>query len=417
VGKTIAEKILSRKSGQDAFAGNIVIASVDVVFAQDGTGPLTIQQLEKLAINSLANAEKTFFFLDHAAPSPSAELSNAHRLIRKFASRTGAKLSEINEGVCHQRIVETFAKPGDLIVGADSHTCTAGALGAFATGMGSTDVAIAMASGKVWLRVPESYLIRVKNKFPKGVLAKDLILTIIGELSADGATYKALEFEGDTIKNLDMAGRFTLTNMAVEAGAKTGLIASDEVTYRYLSSYGRETDFAKVEADPDANYEKVIEIDVAKLAPVVSTPHTVDQVKKVSEVEGIPIDQVFIGTCTNGRIEDLRVAAAILEGKVSHRKVRLLICPASRTVYKQALREGLIDVFVDSGATIVNPGCGACVGVHAGILADEEVCLSTQNRNFKGRMGNPKAFIYLASPATAAASAIEGKIADPRNYL
>jgi len=417
VGKTIVEKILSEHSGTDAYAGDIIIAEIDAALVQDGTGPLAVQQLQKLGMVEAAKPDRTVLFIDHAAPSPRKELSNAHKVLREFAAKTGAIISDINEGVCHQRIVEDFMNPGEVLIGADSHTCTAGALGAFATGMGSTDVAIGIASGKTWLRVPETFKVHVTGKFKKGVYAKDLMLHFIGMIGADGATYKALEFSGPAIDAMDMSGRFTLANMAVEAGAKAGLFASDEITKEFLESRGRGDKWRPLSADEDANYEKVFEIDVSDLEPTVSCPHTVDNIKVIKEVEGTKIDQVYIGTCTNGRIEDLRVATKILEGRGRHPDTRLLVCPASKEVYLKAIEEGLIAKLISAGAAIINPGCGACVGVHAGILGDGEVCLATQNRNFKGRMGNPEAFIYLSSPAVAAASAIEGVIADPRKYL
>ncbi|MDI6822673.1 MAG: 3-isopropylmalate dehydratase large subunit [Actinomycetota bacterium] len=417
MGKTIAEKILSGHSGRDAHAGDIVVAEIDLAMVQDGTGPLTIQKLQGLDLEKIANPKSTVLFIDHAAPSPRKELSNAHKILREFAQKTGVQLSEVGGGICHQILVESFVRPGDVVVGADSHTCTSGALGAFATGMGSTDVAIVIASGKTWFRVPETIKILINGELPYGVYAKDLILHIIGLIGADGATYKALEFTGETIQDMIMSERFTLCNMAVEAGAKTGLINSDEITRAFLKAQGREEDFRIVKSDEDASYERIVEIDVSLLEPMVSVPHEVDNVKPVGEVEGTKVDQVFIGSCTNGRIEDLRVAAHILKGNRCYPGTRLLICPASRGVYLQAVKEGLFEMMIEAGVVILNPGCGPCIGVHQGILADGEVCLSTQNRNFKGRMGNPESFIYLCSPATAAASAIEGKITDPREYL
>ncbi len=417
MGKTLAEKILSDRSGSDAKAGDIVIAEVDAALLQDGTGPLAVEELRRIGMERAVKPDRTVLFIDHAAPSPRKELSNAHKVLREFAEKTGAILSDVNEGVCHQRMVESFARPGDVIIGADSHTCTSGALGAFATGMGSTDVALGIASGRTWLKVPEAFQIRASGEFPKGVYPKDLILHVIGLIGADGATYKALEFAGDAIEKMSMSGRFTLCNMAVEAGAKAGICASDEVTKEYLESVGRGADWKPLAPDPDAVYERTVEVDVSALEPTISKPHTVDNTAVVSEVAGTKVDQVFIGTCTNGRLEDLRVAASILKGRKRNLRTRLLICPASKGVYLAALAEGLVETFVEAGAAIINPGCGACVGVHAGILGDGEVCLATQNRNFKGRMGNPEGFIYLASPAVAAASAIEGAIADPRAYL
>jgi 3-isopropylmalate/(R)-2-methylmalate dehydratase large subunit len=411
---TIAEKILSEKSGTDAKAGDIVIADVDLVIAQDGTGPLVISQWEKLDTGIVANPGKTIFFIDHAAPSPRRELSNAHRTIRAFGEKTGVLVSDVSSGISHQRLAEDYTEPGNVVVGADSHTCTSGAMGAFATGMGSTDIAVAMSAGKIWLRVPETFLIMVDGWFPKGVYAKDLMLHIIGMLGADGATYKALEFSGDTVKDMDMSSRLTMSSLAVEAGAKAGLFASDKTTKEFMKVRGREARWKEISADDGAQYEKVLRIDASALEPVVSVPHTVDNVKTVSEVKGTKIDQAFLGTCTNGRIEDLRIAARIVKGKKVDPKVRFLVAPASREIYLQALREGLLKTLVEAGATIMNPGCGACVGVHEGILGDGEVCISSQNRNFKGRLGNPDAFIYLASPATVAASALKGCIADPR---
>ncbi len=417
MGKTLSEKILSEKSGKDAYAGDIVITNVDVAMVQDGTGPLAVQQLEKIGMVKVANPEKTILFIDHAAPSPRRELSNAHKILRDFAKKTGAQLSEVGEGVCHQILVESYVNPGDVVIGADSHTCTSGALCAFATGMGSTDIAIGIASGKTWFRVPETFKIVANGVFPKGVYAKDLILHIIGLIGADGATYKALEFTGEIVRNMSMSERFVLSNMAVEAGAKVGLIESDEITRAYLEERGRNDKFREISADEDAIYERIIEIDASKLEPTISFPHIVNNIRTISKVGKVKVDQVFIGTCTNGRIEDLRIAAQILKGRKRHPNARLLICPASREVYLKAVEEGLLKIFIKAGAAIMNPGCGACVGVHQGILADGEVCLATQNRNFKGRMGNPESFIYLSSPATAAVSAIEGKITDPRKYL
>ncbi len=416
MGKTLAEKILSEKSGQNARAGDIVIAKVDVAAFQDGTGPLGVKQLQKMKISKV-KAKTALFFLDHAAPSPRKELSNDHILLREFSRKSGAKLSDIGEGVIHQRLIESFVKPGDVVIGGDSHTCTSGALGAFATGMGSTDVAIGMAMGKTWFRVPDTFRIEVQGQLPPGVFSKDLILYLIGQLGADGATYKALEFGGDGIERLSMASRFVLSNMAVEAGAKVGLIASDRKTREYLKSRGRLKDWRPIAPDKDATYERVIRINAKKLVPQVAFPHTVDNTKPVTRAKGIKVDQVFIGTCTNGRIEDLKIAAKILKNKKRASHTRLIIVPASKNVYLEAMKLGLLEIFVRAGAIIMGPGCGPCVGVHQGVLGDGEVCLSTANRNFKGRMGNPKGFIYLASPATAAYSAIRGKISDPREIF
>jgi 3-isopropylmalate/(R)-2-methylmalate dehydratase large subunit len=417
MGKTLAEKLLSAKAGREAVAGELVIADVDVAFFQDGTGPLAVRQLRKIEMEKVANPERSVLFLDHAAPSPRKELSNDHMLLREFGRRTGATVSEINEGVCHQRVIETFARPGDVVIGADSHSCTAGALCAFATGMGSTDVAVGMALGRTWFRVPATFRVVADGTFPQGVYSKDLILYLIGEIGADGATYKALEFGGSAIDTMEMSERLTLSNMAVEAGAKVGLIASDDVTAGFLKKYVRKSDFEEIKPDTDAVYERVINIDVGKLEPIVSCPHTVDNTKWARELEGTEVHQVFIGSCTNGRLEDLEVAAGILKGKKRHPRTRVIVVPASKNVYLDALQAGHIQTFVEAGATVLGPGCGPCVGVHEGALGDGEVCLSTQNRNFKGRMGNPEGLIYLGSPATAAATAIKGEIADPREVL
>ena len=414
MGQTIAEKIISQHAGKKVKAGELCIAKVDVAAVQDGTGPLMVQEFKKLGKKTLANPQRSILFIDHASPSPRKELSNTHLVLREFAKETGAVLSDTGAGVCHQRLVESFVNPGEILVGADSHTCTSGALGAFATGMGSTDVAVAMALGKTWLKVPSTFKIEVNGEFQKGVYAKDVILHLIGEIGADGATYRALEFCGSTIENMSMADRFTLANMAVEAGAKAGLFVSDEKTREYLEKQGRGDKFTEIKPDEDAVYERIIKIDASKLEPTVSCPHTVDNTKPAKALKDVKINQVFIGTCTNGRIEDLRIAAEILKGKKVNPDVRLIVVPASKQVYLQAMDEGLLKIFVESGGQILGPGCGPCVGVHAGTLGDGEVCLATQNRNFQGSMGNTKGFIYLCSPATAAVSAINGYITDPR---
>ncbi len=417
MGKTLAEKILSQKSGSDARSGDIVIAKVDLVFAQDTTGPLAVRQFQTSGFERLANPQKTALFLDHAAPSPNHRLSTDHALLRHFAQQTGCLISDVGDGVCHQIVVESLAKPGDVIIGADSHTVTAGGLGAFATGMGSSDIAIAFGLGKSWFRVPESIKVVVSGNFPDGVYAKDLILYLIGQIGADGATYKALEFSGDSVNTMPMSQRFSIANMAIEAGAKAGLFAADKTAEDYLASQGRGNHYQPIFPDADASYEQTININVANLEPIVSKPHTVDNIAPVRELKGTKIQQVFIGTCTNGRLEDLAVAASILKGKKCHPETRLIIAPASRQVLLAAIKAGYIPSLIEAGAVILPPGCGACLGLHQGVLGDGESCLSTANRNFKGRMGNPEAFIYLGSPATAAATAIAGEITDPREVM
>jgi 3-isopropylmalate/(R)-2-methylmalate dehydratase large subunit len=416
-GNTLAEKILSAKSGSKARAGDIIIARVDLAFVQDTTGPLTVRQFFAGGFKRPADSLKVAVFLDHAAPSPSSNLSNDHLFLRGFIQETGGLLSEVGEGVCHQIVSESLAKPGDLIVGADSHTVTAGGLGAFACGMGSTDIAIAMGLGKTWFRVPESIKIALSGKFARGVFAKDLILYLIGHIGADGATYKALEFSGDGINNISVPERLTVANMAVEAGAKVGIFPSDELTREFLREQERPDDYQPVFPDSNAVYEQTIDIDLAELEPMVAKPHTVDNVAPVEKLKGTKIHQVLIGTCTNGRLLDLEVAVRILKGKKRHPHTRLIVAPASRSVLSLAIKMGYIQTLLDAGAIILPPGCGPCLGLHQGVLGTGEACLSTANRNFVGRMGNPEAFIYLGSPATAAAAALMGEITDPREVI
>ncbi|MCL5070842.1 MAG: 3-isopropylmalate dehydratase large subunit [Actinobacteria bacterium] len=415
--KTIAEKILSAHAGRNVRAGDIAVVDVDVVMAQDGTGPLTVSQIKKLGFNKVANPAKSIFFIDHAAPSPRKELSDSHKILRDFAKESGARLSDIGEGVCHQILVESYVCPGDVVIGADSHTCTSGALGAFATGMGSTDIAVGFALAKTWLLVPQTIRVNFNDKLGRGVYAKDLIIYLIGKITADGATYKVFEFNGSASSKLTMEDRFTISNMAVEAGAKTGIFAADEITNQFLSQQGRAKCFKEIKADEGAKYESEINIDCSEVEPMISMPHTVDNTIPVSKIDKVKVDQVLIGTCTNGRLSDLKIAAGILKGRKVADDVRLIVVPASKGVYLEALHAGIIETLIESGAAVISPGCGPCVGVHQGILGDGEVCLSTQNRNFKGRMGNPDAFIYLSSPATAAWSAVKGFIADPREVL
>jgi len=417
MGKTLAEKILSLKSHSKAKAGDVVIADVDLAFVQDTTGPLTIRQFKESSFKALAKPQQTIIFLDHAVPSPAQQLSNDHILLRRFAEEIGCCISEIGDGICHQLVAENFANPGDIIVGADSHTVTAGALGAFATGMGSSDVAVALALGKTWFRVPESFLIELNGVFPRGVYGKDLILYLIGQIGADGANYKALEFGGKALARVTMSQRLTIANMAVEAGAKVGLFPSDKITKDFLKEHGRGDNYQPLYPDAGANYERVIPVNLDQLEPMVSLPHAVDNVRPVTQVKRVKIQQAFIGTCTNGRLEDLAVAAEILKGKKRHPATRLLIAPASRQVLIHAIEKGYIQSLIEAGAIILPPGCAACLGLHQGVLGDGEVCLSTANRNFRGRMGNPEAMVYLASPATAAASAIKGEITDPREFM
>lgn len=416
-GKTLSEKIMGEHCGREVSAGEVAVVNVDLSYVQDGTGPLTVRRMKEMGLERAYAPEKTIFFFDHASPSPRLELSNDHKLLREFARQTGIIISDVGNGISHHVSIENYACPGDIIVGADSHTCTNGALGAFATGMGSTDIAVAIALGKTWMKVPETYLVEAKGRFSKGVFAKDLILHLIGKISSKGATYKALEFTGEAIKGMSMAGRCTIANMAVEAGAKAGLFPPDDETRDFLSAVGREEAFRELKSDEDADFEKIIEINASVLEPTIACPHLVDNTKTISELGKVKVDQVFIGTSCNGRLEDLHIAAGILKGERVSRNTRVIITPASRRVYLEALTDGTVKTFVDAGALVTAPGCGACVGVHEGVLGDGEVCLATQPRNFKGRMGNPNAFIYLGSPAVAAASALMGEIYDPREVM
>jgi 3-isopropylmalate/(R)-2-methylmalate dehydratase large subunit len=416
-GKTLSEKIIGEHCGRGISAGEVVVVNVDLSYVQDGTGPLTVRRMKEMEIEKAYNPDKTIFYLDHASPSPRMELSNDHEFLRDFARKTGIILSDVGNGISHHVTLEKYARPGDIIVGADSHTCTGGALGAFATGMGSTDVAVAIALGKTWMRVPETHLVEVNGRLPKGVYSKDIILHLIGKITSNGATYKALEFTGDTITGLSTAARSTIGNMAVEAGAKVGLFPPDSETRKFLKLMGREEAYRELRSDEDANIEKHIEINAEELEPTIACPHLVDNTKTISELGKVKVDQVFIGTSCNGRLEDLHIAASILKGNHVNRDTRVIVTPASRRVYLEALRDGTVETFVEAGALVTTPGCGACDGVHLGILGDGEVCLATQPRNFKGRMGDPNAFIYLGSPAVAAATALTGEISDPREVM
>ena len=412
--KTIAEKILSNHAGKDLKAGDFAICNIDFCFGQDGTSGIIIDRFNQLGIDKVFNRDKFAIVIDHNSPSPNQGVAAIHKKLRDFTKKLNLRLYDIGCGVCHQIIPEMgHVLPGDLILGADSHTCTYGALGALSTGVGSTDLAISLACGKNWFRVPESIKIIVKGEIPEYISAKDIILYIIKDLRADGATYRSVEFCGPVIKSLSLDQRFTICNMAVELGAKFGVIDPDEKVYSFL----RKSTKAKLKpqlADKNAKYSLIKEYDISKLSPQIAKPHTVDNVCNIEEVVGTPINQAYLGTCTNGRLEDLEIAAEILKGKKINRDIRFMICPASKSIYLLALKRGLVKIFIEAGVSVLNPGCGPCVGTHQGVPADKEVVISTANRNFKGRMGNPNAFIYLASPATVTVSALKGKIADPR---
>ncbi|HEX54572.1 MAG: 3-isopropylmalate dehydratase large subunit [Candidatus Altiarchaeales archaeon] len=418
MGKTISEKILSMHSKEDAYAGDIVIAEIDFAMSQDGTTPLAIKSFKEMNSKRVWNPRKMAFVIDHSAPSPNQDVSNLHKMMREFAIEHGIEnFYDIGSGVCHQVMVESGSiTSGDLVVGADSHTCMYGALGIFATGIGSTDMAAVFTSGKLWFRVPETMRLIINGNLQNGVYAKDLILHIIGRLGADGATYMTTEFTGELISKLSMDSRFTICNMAVEMGAKTGIIKPDNKTIEWLKNRTKRKPLI-LDNDPDAEFSKTLEFDADDITPQIAKPHRVDNVVDITDVEGIKIDEAFIGTCTNGRLEDLEIAARILKNKKVNRDVRFIVAPASREIYIEAMNRGIIQILLRAGAAIVTPGCGPCVGTHNGVPSDGENVISTANRNFKGRMGNNKAFIYLASPATVAASAIKGEITDPREFI
>lgn len=417
MGKTIAEKILSAHAGKDLVAGDFAVCRVDFTFGQDGTSSIIIDRVKELKLQNLKT--KFSMVVDHSAPSPSEGVSKVHKKMRNFSTDFNVPLFDIGCGVCHQVIPESGGiLPGDLVLGADSHTCTYGALGAFATGVGSTDLSMALATGKNWFKVPKTLKIVVKGSLRKGIYPKDIALYIITSIKANGATYKAMEFSGPVIDTMDMDGRFTISNMVVEMGAKVGFMPVDKITKTWLKLHGvKAKDIKPVLADNDAEYEEILNFDISGIEPQVSTPHSVDSATSVFKLKEIKINEAFLGTCTNGRLQDLKIAAKILKGRRINPEVRFIIAPSSRDIFLQSLKLGLIDIFIRAGAVVVAAGCGPCVGTHNGIPADKEVVISSANRNFKGRMGNPSAFIYLASPATVAASALKGYIADPREFL
>lgn len=414
---TIAEKILARASGRKKVSpGEIVEAKVDVAMVNDITAPITIDGMRQIGIKKIWDPSKVVVVFDHHAPPTMVEAAEDHSMLREFSREHSIKnLYDVGEGICHQVVPERgFALPGRLIVGADSHTCTYGAFGCFATGIGSTDMVAVFATGKLWFRVPESMKINVNGKLPSRVMSKDLILHIIGDVGADGATYRSVEFVGAGVHRLSMASRMTMCNMAVEMGAKAGIVPADEVTLKWLKGRTRGK-FTAVHSDEDASHVEELSYEVTKLEPQVARPHSVDNVCTVREVEGVKFDQAFLGSCTNGRLEDLIEAAKILDGKKVDKRVRMIIAPASREVYEDALKQGIVKIFVDAGAIFESPSCAACMGGHVGILGPGEICISSSNRNFRGRQGSPDAKIYLASPATVAASALKGEITDPRD--
>ncbi len=412
---TISEKILSRACGKPAFADDFVVANIDYAMAHDGTSVLAVKAFKEMGAKKVWDPARIIIPFDHIAPANNETAAKLQQNIRNWIKEQGiTNFFDVGEGICHQVLPEQgFAMPGKLIIGADSHSCTYGAFGAFATGVGATDMAEIFATGKLWLRVPKTIRITVEGKLAKGVSAKDLTLYIIKNVGADGANYRAVEYYGDAISELSMSERMTLCNMSIEMGAKAGIVPPDGKTFEYLKGKAREK-YTPVYADEDAKYCEEFHFDASELEPQIAKPHEVDNVFPVSEVVGTPLDQVFIGSCTNGRYEDLEVVAKILRGKKV--KVRTIVLPASRSVLIKATESGIIVALLKAGVIIAPPGCGPCLGAHMGVICEGETCLSTSNRNFKGRMG-AGGLIYLSSPETAAASALRGEIVDPREVM
>ncbi len=416
----IIEKILSKASGRKRVESNEIIkAKVDKVMFHDLTGPLTIKSFKEMDGKKVWDPEKIIVIFDHLVPANNERAALNQKNLREFVFEQKIKnFYDIGRGgICHQIMVEKgHAKPGELIIGADSHTCTYGAVGSFATGMGATDVAAILLTGETWLKVPETIKIEVNGKIGEAITSKDIILYIIGKMGVDGAVYKAVIFDGEAIKYMTVDSRMTMCNMAVEMGAKTGIVEPDEITEKYFKEKNVSIDLS-CKSDPNAEFSEEVEFDISKIEPQVACPNSVDNVKPISEVEGIEINQAYVGSCTNGRLEDLRLAAKIAKNRKIKEGVRTIIVPASQEIYLNALKEGLINIFLETGALICNPTCGACIGTHMGVIANDEVCIASINRNFIGRMGSTKAKVYLASPATVIASAIAGKITDPRRFI
>jgi len=414
---TASEKILAQASGRGSVkAGEIVKARVDTAMMPDVTSVLAIEAMRKIGADKVWDPDRVVVILDHVAPPSSINSARVHAVIRGFAKEQNLRhFYDVESGVCHQVLPEKgHVKPGTVVIGADSHTCTHGAFGAFATGVGSTDMGAVLARGKTWLRVPETIKVDVNGSLGRHVYAKDVVLSVAKEIGVSGATYMALEYAGETVADLTVAGRMTLCNMAIEMGAKTGICQPDHKTFTWLRGHG--VDVEENDAfypDPDAHYIRTVELDVTAMQPMVACPHNVDNVKPVTDVSDVEINQAFIGSCTNGRLEDLRQAHDILKGRHVHRDVRLLVVPASRGVYKDALMEGIIADLVDAGAVVSNPSCAACFGGHIGLLGPGERGIATSNRNFRGRQGSPEAEVYLSSAAVAAASALTGHITHP----
>lgn len=416
---TIAEKIFqSHCSTGKVEPGKFIEAKIDLIMVHEQLGGRIHKEYEKLGLDKVWDPDKIFFILDHWVPAPSVSAAQMHKDCRNFAEKYKfVHNMGMDKGICHQVLPEMgYSRPGMLIVGSDSHTTTYGAFNCLSTGIGATDVVMVFATGILWFKVPESLKIDLRNKLNNGVMSKDFILTFIGDISTKGAIYKSIEFHGDGIENLSIDSRMTISNMVVEAGAKFGVFIPDKNLENWIAKRSNKP-YKLVNPDKNAEYEQTFEYDLSKIAPVVAKPSNPDNLAYIEEVEGISIDQAFLGSCTNGRMEDLRIAAKILKGKKINHKIRMIVTPASKEIYLSALKEGLIEIFLESGAIVTNSTCGACIGGHLGLLGENEVCISSTNRNFTGRMGDPSSQIYLASPATVAASALNGKISDPREVL
>lgn len=420
-GMTLAEKVLVRASGVESVVpGQIVEGQVDLAMMHE-QGAQTVGPFHDMGAEKVWDPERVVIAIDHWVPASTEGAAVLHRILRKFAAETGLPhfYDVGNHGICHQILAENgWVVPGDLAVGTDSHTNMLGAMGAVATGIGPTEMAAVLALGRLWLKVPPTINVRVHGTFGKGVTAKDLVLRVLGEIKTTGATYKAVEFSGPTIQKLSMPERFTLCNMTTEMGAKCGMVAPDSTTYEYLAKIAKHP-MHPLSPDADARYERILDIDVNGMPPMVACPYSPDNVRPLTEVvkEHVKVDQVFLGSCTNARIEDLREGATLMKGQKVHAGVRFIVSPASTKIYEQCLREGLIEIFTTAGAVFTNSSCSACFGGNMGILAPEEVCASSSNRNFPGRMGAKEARIYLMSPAATVAAAIAGEIADPRELM
>jgi 3-isopropylmalate/(R)-2-methylmalate dehydratase large subunit/methanogen homoaconitase large subunit len=418
MGYTFAEKALGRAVGRPVNANEVVTVEPDFCMSHDNTGPIS-RTFKKIGVKNVWKPERLVVILDHGVPAPSSDHAVNHKEAREFMAEQGAPhFYDVSSdgGVCHQKFPEEgFALPGQIVIGSDSHTCTYGAFGTFATGIGRSEMAAAWATGQIWFKVPESMKITVTGKFKKGVSPKDFILKVMGDVKSDGADYMSVEFHGGGISEMSIAGRMTLCNLGIEMGAKNAVCPPDQKVLDCIKERERSSDWEALWADEDAVYAKEASYDLGDIVPGVAKPHTVDNYAAVDEVLGTKIDQAFLGSCTNGRLEDLRAAAEIMKGKKT--AVRTIVIPASWNIYREAMRDGTLDTLLDAGCIVCNSGCGPCLGAHMGTLAPGEACVSTANRNFKGRMGNKDSFIYLASPYTLAASAVRGKLSDPREVL